>query len=59
MDKEEALEILSNIVKTQGGGHRDLHDGHLIADDTLCELLTSLGFTDIVSEYKKVRKWYA
>ena len=32
---------------------------HLIADGILCELLTELGYANIVELYNKVNKWYS
>ncbi len=34
-------------------------EGHKRADDILCELLTAIGYEDVVKEYEKVGKWYA
>lgn len=30
-----------------------------LSDDILCELLTRLGYEEVVKEYNKVPKWYA
>ena len=32
---------------------------HKMADDILCQLLTNLGYSEVVAEYDKVDKWYA
>lgn len=32
---------------------------HRNADNVLCELLTELGFDDVVYEFKRIDKWYA
>lgn len=37
----------------------DTEISHSNADDLLCELLSVLGFNDIVEIYKKINKWYA
>ena len=37
----------------------DTESAHFEADDVLCELLKALGYTKIVEEYDKVKKWYA
>jgi len=31
----------------------------IFADKALCELLVELGFGDVVSEYKKLERWYS
>lgn len=38
---------------------RDIEDAHIEADHILCEFLKSLGFTELVSLYQKVNKWYS
>lgn len=37
----------------------DTETAHGSADNILCDLLESLGFEDVVTEYNKVDKWYA
>lgn len=37
----------------------DTESAHGEADDILCEVLTEIGLYDVVSAFKKVRKWYA
>lgn len=37
----------------------DMHGAHVDADDVLCSLLISLGFSDVVDEYHKISKWYS
>lgn len=37
----------------------DTEQAHRDADDILCEALAMLGYNDIVSEYKRIYKWYA
>lgn len=39
--------------------NREWESAHEDADDVLCELLSDLGFEDIVAEWQKVGKWYA
>ncbi len=54
MKKEQAIELLkaeqSNV---------DVEVAHVRADDILCGLLIELGYSDVVEEFEKVRKWYA
>lgn len=54
MTREEAIEYLKNEQKNS-----DTEMAHVGADDVLCDLLESLGYQDVVSEYKKIDKWYA
>ena len=37
----------------------DQERAHINADEILCELLTELGYCDVVKEYNKIEKWYA
>ena len=37
----------------------DTECAHADADDLLCELLTKLGYKDLVEKYHEVHKWYA
>ncbi len=40
-------------------GKADSEIGHGMADDLLCEILMSLGYTKTVEEFHKLHKWYA
>ena len=37
----------------------DAEDFHMAADNCLCELLTALGYGEVVELCEKVEKWYA
>ena len=37
----------------------DEESDHGNADDLLCELLRSLGYSEGVEEFEKMKKWYA
>lgn len=37
----------------------DTESAHAEADEILCEVLTALGYGDLVEEYRKVPKWFA
>ena len=37
----------------------DIEAAHIDADDILCEVLTDLGYEDLIALYHDVRKWYA
>jgi hypothetical protein len=52
--REEALNKLNEL---QGCG--DPEATHSVADTVLCDLLESLGYSDVVEKWKTVEKWYA
>lgn len=54
MTREEAIEKL----KKEQASH-DTEIAHVNADDVLRDLLTALGYADVVKEYDEIRKWYA
>lgn len=51
---EKMCERMKNTIDM-----RDTEDAHIEADHILCEFLESLGFTELVSLYQKVDKWYS
>ena len=55
MTREEAIEELEVIDKVDD----DREVAHIDADGVLCELLTSLGYKDVVTAYHNISKWYA
>lgn len=55
MNREQAIIALKEY--RQAGP--DAESWHLRADEVLCELLTTLGYKDVVEEWKKVDRWYA
>ena len=52
MTKEEA------ILKLKEAANLGEEEGHIVADDVLCELLVSLGYGDVVDAYESIHKWY-
>lgn len=54
MDRETALKELKQCQESG-----DTEIAHSEADNVLCQLLTSLGYDDVVEEYIKVDKWFA
>lgn len=32
--------------------------GHELADNALCELLKEIGMKDVITEYKKITRWW-
>ena len=54
MTREEALEELV-VLKHDS----DTEMAHVHADDVLCQLLTALGYKDVVTAYRDIGKWYA
>ncbi len=49
---KEAIELLKAISE------EDVEIGHARADAILCNLLTELGYLDVVVEFEKIQKWY-
>ena len=54
MTREQAIAILKECQ-----GNTDTEYAHAKADDVLVDLLSSLGYHDVVAEWSKVDKWYA
>jgi hypothetical protein len=54
MDREKAISELEMCV-----GNSDYEMAHAAADDVLVDLLTSLGYEDVVAVWDRVGKWYA
>ena len=51
---KEAVEKMKECVN-----NGDTEVAHLDADDILCDVLTQLGYKELVDIYEKVKKWYA
>lgn len=51
---KEAVEKMKECVN-----NGDTEVAHLDADDILCDVLTQLGYKELVDLYEKVNKWYA
>jgi hypothetical protein len=47
------------IQKLNEANEHDTEKAHVMADEILCELLTRLGFEDVVNLYNNIDKWYA
>lgn len=56
MKPEEAIEALKALAKEE---HPDVEANHLEADQILCQLLTALGYSEVVRMWHRVKKWYA
>lgn len=54
MTKEEAIEALKTLATDD-----DIELAHVEADSVLCQLLFTLGYGDVVTEYHRITKWYA
>ena len=58
MEKEviikEAIEKMKECVNNV-----DTEVAHINADAVLCDVLTQLGYKELVDLYEKVKKWYA
>jgi hypothetical protein len=53
----DVKEYISQLKELQNSW--DTEVAHQDADDIICELLTKLGYQEVVDEYEKVPKWYA
>ena len=51
---KEAVEKMKECVN-----NGDTEVAHLDADNILCDVLTQLGYKELVDLYEKVKKWYA
>lgn len=57
-EKEKLLkESIHKMVKICD--EDDTEEGHIHADDLLCDVLEKLGFSELVTVYHQVDKWYA
>jgi len=56
MTRELAIQ---NLKQAQNVSDDDPEAAHMSADEVLCELLHSLGYEDVVEQWKLVDKWYA
>jgi hypothetical protein len=54
MTEEDAVK---KLMDCQENG--DTEGAHVDADNVLCDLLDDLGYSSVVAEYRKVRKWFA
>ena len=54
MDREKALMDLRILSEND-----DAEVAHIQADSVLCDLLSELGYGDVVGEWQKIGKWYA
>lgn len=52
---DEAIKELREIQTNAGDTEAD----HFAADFALTNLLDQLGFSDVVAEFDKIKKWYA
>jgi hypothetical protein len=54
VNRDEAIERLRQAQR-----NGDIEGAHGDADRVLCELLTTLGYEDVVREWEAVEKWFA
>lgn len=57
--KERIIKIKEEMNSLAVNKQWDLESSHYEADALLCELLTILGYSDIVNDFEKLDKWYA
>jgi hypothetical protein len=56
MTREQAIAMLKELQSLSLG---DVESAHIHADQVLCDLLTALGYADVVAEYDEILKWYS
>lgn len=54
MTREQAITELNELAKSG-----NTEGVHVAADIVLCQLLTALGYNDVVEAYDKIEKWYS
>jgi hypothetical protein len=57
MTKEQIIVRLQELANNAKDG--DEEDAHREADIILCELLSTLGYKEVVDAYGEIEKWYA
>jgi len=60
LDKHAADELRGIIAaNTDEGDVYDIAEGHIAADELLCDVLVGEGYVETVDVFKSMRKWYA
>lgn len=66
MKREDALKALIEIqnrpaepMRLSKEPMKNFEEEHIDADEVLCQLLNSLGYEDVVSEYRKIEKFHS
>lgn len=57
--KELAEKYLQKMKDVRNNADFDTEYAHRVADQILCDLLSELGFDEVVDEYVHIYKWYA
>lgn len=55
--EQERERVIAALKELQG--NLDTEMAHYDADKALCDLLSALGYADVVKEWERVDKWYA
>jgi hypothetical protein len=55
----EAAKVKYLEPMQQARNNMDQENAHIAADTILCELLTELGFAELIAVYDDIEKWYA
>lgn len=58
MTREEAIAELKKLQQEEKLSG-DCEMTHMDADSVLCQLLFTLGYGDVVTEFNRLHKWYA
>ena len=59
METKELIEKYLNRLDSECNSQFDTEVDHINADNILCDLLTELGYKEIVDKFNKIDKWYA
>lgn len=57
MNKEEMIKYYAKEI--EDCERFGAEEGHIYADDLLCELLRRLGFEEVVEKFENLKKWYS
>ena len=57
--QQKKINKYKKLIKEAQESQNSPEEDHIIADEYLCELLESLGYGEVVEEWRKVHKWYS
>ena len=57
MATREEKELLALMMEETDTGEPERD--HYNADELLCDILISLGYDEVIEEYKKITRWYS
>lgn len=57
LTEEQRKDFIEQLKKE--ASNQDHEVAHITADNILCEILNTLGYSDIVEAFNEIFKWYA